>query len=292
MNFGKIITAMVTPFDEKKNVDYEQAVSLANYLADNGTDTVLLTGTTGESPTLTHKEEQTLYKEVKAGLAGKALLMAGTGSNSTSTAIEATKAAEKLGVDSALIVTPYYNKPPQEGIYQHFKAIEANTSLPLMVYNIPGRTGTNIEVETIVRISQLAGYVAIKEASGDLEQMKKVIELTDDNFKLYTGDDNLTYPVLEIGGVGVVSVASHIIGKQLNKLVTLFSEGKKDEAKAIGEKYEKLFAAMFISTNPIPVKAALNMCGHKVGSTRLPLVDLNEAQAEQLKAILSDCGVL
>lgn len=286
MLFGTVLTAMITPFKENGKVDFDEAVKIANFLADNGTDTVLLAGTTGESPTLTHEEEYTLFKEVKKSLSKKAKVMAGTGSNCTVTAIEATKKAEKLGVDSALIVVPYYNKPPQEGLYQHFKNIAENTALPLMIYNIPGRTSRNMEPETVARLAQIKNYVAIKEASGDLAQMKKVRELTPKDFLLYSGDDGLTLDVLKLGGTGIVSVAAHIVGKQMKKLIDAFNSGKVAEAEKINNELSDIFKVLFITTNPIPVKAAMNLLGFKCGKPRLPLVELNKGELQQLQTVM------
>lgn len=286
MFFGSVITAMITPFNEQGAVDYAEAVKIADYLVNNGSDTILLSGTTGESPTLTHEEEYILFKEIKNSIGKRAKVMAGTGSNCTVTAIESTKAAEKLGVDSALIVVPYYNKPPQEGLYQHFKAIAEATALPLMIYNIPGRTSRNMEPETVARLAEIKNYKAIKEASGDLEQMKKVRQLTSKEFLLYSGDDGLTLDVLKIGGTGVVSVASHIVGKQIQSMITAFNNGNKTEAGKINQTLQDIFKVLFITTNPIPVKAAMNLLGFKCGKPRLPLVELNKTETEQLVAVL------
>lgn len=286
MFFGTVITAMITPFKDNGAVDFDEAVKIANHLADHGTDTVLLSGTTGESPTLTHEEEYTLFKEVKKSLGKKAKVMAGTGSNCTVTAIEATKKAEKLGVDSALIVVPYYNKPPQEGLYQHFKAVAENTALPLMIYNIPGRTSRNMEPGTVARLAELKNYIAIKEASGDLNQMKKIRELTPKEFLLYSGDDGLTLDVLKMGGTGIVSVAAHIVGKQLKEMITAYNAGKVAEAEKINKELADIFKVLFITTNPIPVKAAMNLLGFKCGKPRLPLVELNKDELQQLTAVM------
>jgi 4-hydroxy-tetrahydrodipicolinate synthase len=286
MIFGKLITAMVTPFNTKEAVDYAEAVQIANYLADHGSDAIFLSGSTGESPTLTHEEEMTLFKEVKKGLKGKAKLLAGSGSNSTATAVEMTKKAEKAGMDGAVIVVPYYNKPTQEGLYQHFKTVAEATALPLMIYNIPSRTSRNMEPETVARLAEIKNYTSIKEASGYLEQMKKIIQLTPEEFLLYSGDDSLTLDVLKIGGVGVVSVASHLVGPAIKRMILAFEEGKLDEAEQINQELAEFFKIIFITTNPAPIKAALNMAGFKCGVPRLPLVDLNDAEKAKLKTVL------
>lgn len=284
--FGSIVTAMLTPFTKDGAVDYAEAVRLANYLADNGTDTVLLSGTTGESPTLTHEEEEQLFVEVKRGLGQKAKVMAGTGSNCTATAIASTQKAEKLGVDSALIVVPYYNKPTQEGLFQHFKAVANATNLPLMIYNIPGRTSRNMEPDTVARLTQFKNYVAIKEASGDLEQMQKIRDLVPKEFLMYSGDDSLTLDAMKLGGVGVVSVAAHLVGPRMKEMINAFLAGDKVKAEAINKELEDIFKVIFITTNPAPIKAAMNMLGFSCGIPRLPLVELTTDEKAVLHAVL------
>ncbi len=290
-DLGNVLTAMVTPFKKDLSVDYAMAEKLAVHLAENGSDGLVLHGTTGESPTLTHEEEYELYRVVVKAVKGKCKVVAGTGSNSTATAIKATKEAEKAGVDGIMIVTPYYSKPPQEGIYQHFKAIADITSLPVIVYNIPGRTGKNIETPTIARLAKIKNIVAVKEASGNLDQVAAVRKATPKDFLIYSGDDNLTYPILERGGIGVISVASHLAGKEINKMVHLFLEGKKAEAKAIHDKLMPLFDAIFVTTNPIPVKAALEMIGFPVGGLRLPLIEASQKEKETVRKALKDLGI-
>ena len=233
--FGPIVTAMVTPFNKNGEVDYQEAQRLALHLLDHGTDTLVIAGTTGESPTLTHEEEFTLFKELKACTQGKGRIMAGTGSNCTRTAIASTQEAERLGVDSTLQVVPYYNKPSQEGLYQHFKAISENTQLPICLYNIPGRSGINMTPETIARLSELNNIVAIKEAAGSVEQVKKIRQLTHSSFNIYSGDDGLTLSFLQEGACGVVSVASHLVGPQIKEMIKLFNEGQLAAAKAIDQ---------------------------------------------------------
>ncbi|GBR76323.1 4-hydroxy-tetrahydrodipicolinate synthase [Candidatus Termititenax persephonae] len=283
---------MVTPFKADGSVDYAEAVRLANHLADNGTDTVLLSGTTGESPTLTHEEEMILFREVKQGLGGKAKVMAGTGSNSTRTAVAMTKKAGELGLDGALLVVPYYNKPSQEGLYQHFKAVNDAADLPLVIYNIPGRTSRNMECETTLRLAELSNYVAVKEASGDLEQMKKIVAAAPRDFVLYSGDDNLTLDVLRLGGVGVVSVAAQLVGPQMKKMLDAYFAGDLETAEAMDKDLQDIFQVIFITTNPAPVKAALNMRGFHCGIPRLPLVDLTEDEREQVRQALIKHGLL
>ena len=286
------MTAMVTPFKKDGAVDYAEAVRLANYLADNGSDAVVLAGSTGECPTLTNEEERTLFVEVKKSLGGKAKVIAGTGSNSTVTAVEYTRHAEKLGLDGAMLVVPYYNKPSQEGLYQHFKAVNDAVNLPLMIYNIPARTGRNMEAETTLRLAELPNYFSVKEASGDLEQMKKIIKSMPKDFILYSGDDNLTLDVLKIGGYGIVSVAAHLVGKEMKALVEAYFSGNLAQAEKLNAELDDIFRVIFITTNPAPVKAALNMLGFKCGVPRLPLVDLTEDERAQVKQVLQKHNLL
>ncbi|MBU1026589.1 MAG: 4-hydroxy-tetrahydrodipicolinate synthase [Candidatus Margulisbacteria bacterium] len=291
-NFGNVLTAMVTPFKRDLSVDYAAAEKLAVYLCENGSDGLVLHGTTGESPTLSHEEEYELYRVVKKAVGSKCKIIAGTGSNATSTTINSTREAERIGMDGAMIVVPYYNKPPQEGLYQHFKAVADNTSLPLIIYNIPGRTGKNMETETVARLAKIKNYVAVKEASGDLSQVAAVRKSTPKEFLIYSGDDNLTLPILERGGIGVISVASHLVGKDIKQMVSLFLSGKKTAAKAIHDKLMPLFEAIFVTTNPIPVKAALAMIGHPVGGLRLPLIEANQQEKDTVKKALKDLGLV
>jgi 4-hydroxy-tetrahydrodipicolinate synthase len=284
--FGSVLTAMVTPFKEDLSVDYARTESLAARLADNGSDGLVVHGTTGESPTLTHEEEYELYKVVKNAVGGRCKVIAGCGSNSTATSIASTRKAEKIGVDGAMIVVPYYNKPPQEGLYQHYKTIADNTGLPIIIYNIPGRTGKNMEVETVARLAKIKNIVGIKEASGNLDQVAAIRKATSPDFMLYSGDDNLTYPILERGGIGVISVASHLVGKEIKQMVKLFFEGQKAAAKALHDKLMPLFDVLFITTNPIPIKAALEMIGFPVGGLRLPLIAANEKERTEIGKVL------
>lgn len=283
MNFGQLITAMVTPFDESGAIDFSATKKLLEHLISNGTEALVVAGTTGESPTLSLKEKIDLFSFVVKEVNGRIPVIAGTGSNNTQASIELTKEAEKIGVDGMMLVAPYYNRPSQEGLYLHFKAIAEATKLPIMIYNIPGRTACNIDVDTLVRLSQIENIVSVKEASGDLDAMAEIIERTPEHFTVYSGDDSLTLPVLSIGGNGVVSVASHIIGNEIQEMINQFNEGKVKEASAAHRKLLPTFKALFTAPNPIPVKAVLNMIGVNVGSVRLPLVPLTPEQEEILK---------
>ncbi|AEE14284.1 Dihydrodipicolinate synthase [Thermodesulfobium narugense DSM 14796] len=286
VNFGRVLTAMVTPFDEEGRVDYDEAVRLANFLLENGSDGVVLAGTTGESPTLTHQEEFELFKAVYDSLKNKGTIIAGTGSNSTETAINSTKIAENVGVHGVLLVAPYYNKPPQEGLYQHFKAIAKSTSLPCILYNIPGRTGVNVNPDTVIRLSEIDNIIALKDATGSTEQVSQILTSVKENFLIYSGDDSMTLPMLAVGGYGVISVASHVVGPEIREMIMDFVNGNITKAKDMHLKLYPIFKAMFTSTNPIPVKAATNLIGFKVGNPRLPLVALSKPELEKLRELL------
>ena len=286
MYFGQVLTAMVTPFDQNGDVDFNATRTLVNYLIENGTDGLVVAGTTGESPTLSTDEKVELFKFVVNVVGGRIPVIAGTGSNNTRASISLTKQAEESGVDGIMLVAPYYNKPSQEGMYQHFKAIAESTSLPVMLYNIPGRSVVNMSVETIVRLSQIPNIVAIKEANGNLDAMAEVISQTPNDFTLYSGDDGLTLPVLGIGGAGIVSVASHIIGNEMQEMINLFKNGNIEAAAAAHRKLLPIMIALFAAPNPSPVKAALNLKGINVGSVRLPMVPLTAEETNTLQSVL------
>ncbi len=293
VNFGRVLTAMITPFKEDGSVNYECVEKLSAYLVENGSDTLVVCGTTGESPTLTWDEEYQLFQVVQKAVSGKAKVMAGTGSNSTAEAIAATQKAAKIGLDGSLQVVPYYNKPPQAGLYQHFQEIAtAVPDLPLMLYNVPGRTGQNLLPETVARLASIPSIVAIKEASGDLNQVSEIRRQTPSEFQIYSGDDSLSLPILAVGGTGVVSVASHLVGSQLQQMIQAFESGKTQLATEIHLKLFPLFQALFCTANPIPLKAALAMQGWDVGSTRLPLCGLPDNLKPMLEAVLTELSLL
>ncbi len=293
VKFGRVLTAMITPFKEDGSVNYAVAEQLAVHLADRGTDSLVVCGTTGESPTMSWDEEYQLFQVVQKAVAGKALVIAGAGSNSTSEAIEATQKAAKLGLDGCLQVVPYYNKPPQEGLYNHFRAIaQSAPELPIMLYNIPGRTGQNMLPETVARLAEIPNIVAVKEASGNLDQASQIRCLTSPEFAIYSGDDSLTLPMLAVGGSGVVSVASHLVGEQLQQMIEAFETGQVQVATQIHLQLFDLFKALFLTTNPIPVKAALKLQGWDVGSTRPPLCDPPIEVTQKLKDVLSQLAAV
>jgi 4-hydroxy-tetrahydrodipicolinate synthase len=291
-DFGRVLTAMITPFQADGPVNYAVAESLASHLADHGSDTLVVCGTTGESPTLTWDEEYELFRVVQQAVAGKAKVIAGTGSNSTQEAIAATQKADKLGLDGTLQVVPYYNKPPQAGLYRHFRAIaEASPDLPMVLYNIPGRTGQNLLPETIVRLAEISNIVAVKEASGNLDQVSQIRRSVPREFAIYSGDDSLTLPMLAVGAQGVVSVASHLVGQQLQQMIQAFEQGQPQLATKLHLALFPLFKLLFVTTNPIPVKAALRLQGWQVGATRLPLED--DFSADQiLRPVMTELGLL
>jgi 4-hydroxy-tetrahydrodipicolinate synthase len=285
-DFGRVITAMVTPFDDKGNVNYAAAEKLAVHLAENGSDSLVICGTTGESPTITWEEEYELFRVVLAAVGSKAKVIAGTGSNSTTEAIEATQKAAKLGLHGSLQVVPYYNRPPQDGLQAHFTAIAQACDLPIMLYNIPGRTGQMMEAETSIALAQIPNIVAIKEASGNLEVASQIRSRTNSDFAIYAGDDALTLPMLAVGGAGIVSVASHLVGPQLQQLVSSFQQGDQQTALKIHLQLLPLFKGLFAATNPLPVKAALNLQGWQLGGHRLPLTQMTDQQLADLRHLL------
>ena len=290
--FGRILTAMVTPFKKNGDVDYELAIKLANYLFENGSDGIVLCGTTGESPTLSWTEQHDLFMAVKGSLNSKCKIIVGTGSNCTNEAIEATKKSYKFGADGALVVVPYYNKPPQEGLYQHFSSIaSAAKDLPLMLYNIPGRTGCNILPNTVNKLMNFSNILSIKAASGRIEEVTELRTVCGSKLSIYSGDDSLLLPMLSVGAIGIVSVASHLVGMQLKEMIELFLKGDVLKALDIHEKLQPLFKALFETTNPIPIKAALELSGWEVGSPRNPLMALNEEKKESLFQIIKNLSL-
>ncbi|WP_144511895.1 4-hydroxy-tetrahydrodipicolinate synthase [Bacillus sp. FJAT-22090] len=287
MNFGQVLTAMVTPFDHNGEIDFQATKDLINYLIANGTEGLVVSGTTGESPTLTETEKVQLFQFAVEVVNGRVPVIAGTGSYNTKASIELTKLAEDAGVDGIMLVAPYYSKPSQEGLYQHFKTIAAVTSLPIMLYNIPGRSVVNIGVETVVRLSKIPNIVSIKEASGNLDTMAEIIENTPEDFSLYSGDDGLTIPVLSIGGTGVVSVASHVIGNEMQTMIANFMSGNIQEAARDHRRLLPIMKALFAAPNPTPVKAALNVKGIPVGGVRLPMIPLTGEELDTLQSVLA-----
>jgi 4-hydroxy-tetrahydrodipicolinate synthase len=286
--FGRVSTAMVTPFDSKGHIDFQKTAQLVNYLIANGTESLVVSGTTGESPTLSKEEKLALFEHVVKVIDRRVPVIAGTGNYNTYESIELTKRAEQIGVDAIMLVAPYYNKPNQEGLYQHFKAVAECTSLPILLYNIPGRSSINIEPETIIRLSKISNIVAVKEASGNLNNMTKIIANTSDDFELYSGDDGVTLPVLAIGGTGVISVASHVIGNEMQEMVNKFLQGDIKGASKLHQQLLPIMEGLFTAPNPVPVKTALQLKGLDVGAVRLPLVPLTQQERSQLMKLLEE----
>lgn len=284
--FGRLITAMVTPFDNKGDIDYKQAKKLALALLESGSDGLVVAGTTGESPTLSREEKLRLFAAIRDAVGKKGTVIAGTGSYSTRESIELTEEAEKIGVDAALLVVPYYNKPTQQGLKEHFQAIAKSTSLPCILYNVPTRTITNLMAETVIELSRGDNIIGLKEASGDLGQATKVLNDVGKNFLLYSGNDSDTFPLLALGAYGVISVASHLVGSQVRDMIDKAVKGKTAEAAAIHRHLLPLVNALFIVSNPVPVKHALNCMGFKVGNPRLPLTPPDEKSAAIIETTL------
>ncbi|MBF2357086.1 4-hydroxy-tetrahydrodipicolinate synthase [Listeria welshimeri] len=288
MDLGKVITAMVTPIHpEKDKVCKKRIHHLVNHLIANGSDGLVVAGTTGESPTLSHDEKIKLFRQVIETNAGRAKLIAGTGSNNTAETIAFTKEVAELGgFDAVLVVAPYYNKPNQDGLYAHFVAVAEASDIPVVIYNIPGRSVVNIEPETIIRLAKLPNIVGVKESSGNLDNISKIIAETPEDFLVYSGDDSLTLPILAVGGDGVISVASHVVGKEMQEMIQAFARGEVQKAASIHRSLLPIMNGLFAVPNPAPTKYLLNQQGISVGPVRLPLVDLNAEQGTKLQAIL------
>ena len=286
--FGRLLTAMVTPFNQDGEVDFAVAGRLACHLVDQGSDGILVCGTTGESPTLSWQEQHRLLETVRDAVGSNTYVLAGTGSNSTAEAVEATREAAAAGADGALVVVPYYNKPPQEGLEAHFRAVAAAApELPLMLYNIPGRTGCSLAPKTVGRLMDCPNVVSFKAASGTVDEVTQLRLECGNRLAVYSGDDALLLPMLSVGAVGVVSVASHIVGLQLKAMIEAYFSGNSSVALGYHEHLQLLFKALFATTNPIPVKAALELNGWPVGPPRSPLLCLNSKMKNELSKILA-----
>ena len=283
---GRLLTAMVTPFDTEGKVDYQQAKNLSRALLASGSDGLVPSGTTGESPTLGNEEKLRLFAEIKAVVANCGAIVAGTGSYNTKESQELTKEAERIGVDACLLVVPYYNRPTQQGLFEHFKAIAQSITLPCIIYNVPSRTATNITADTVIKLSQIDNIIGIKEASGNLGQIAKIIRGARDDFLVYSGNDGDTLPILTLGGYGVISVASHLVGIQIKDMIERFLSSRVQEAASIHRHLLPLIEALFVIPNPMPVKYALNHIGFPVGKPRLPLTEPDEKSAQAIRETL------
>ena len=286
---GEVLTAIVTPFDADGAVDYERFRELAQHLVDHGSDGLVVAGTTGESPTLTDEERLELFRVAVDALAGRATVVAGTGTYSTAHSVHLTREAQAIGVDGFLVVTPYYNKPPQRGIVEHFKAIASASDKPIIVYNIPGRVVINIEPETITELAEIPSVKAVKQANDDLDQARHIVEA---GLDLYAGDDVLILPFLELGGVGGVCVHTHVVGPQVKAMSRAYREGDSAAAQRIDRELAPAYELLQVQTNPIAIKAALNLVGHEVGGLRLPLVEADESEVARIRDCLERLGIL
>jgi 4-hydroxy-tetrahydrodipicolinate synthase len=290
--FGAVVTAMVTPFHEDHSLDLEAARSLAAHLLERGTESLVVAGSTGESPTLTHKEKLELFRAVIEVAQGRGRVLCGTGTYDTAETLQLSREAERLGADGLLLVTPYYNKPPQRGLLEHFSQVAGAVSIPVVAYNIPGRTGIRIEHDTLLRMAEVPNIVGVKDSTGDFQAISKLISEAPPDFEVYSGDDWATFGYLCLGAVGVVSVAAHLVGGRIKQLCDLIGSGDIPAARKIHEELTPLFNALFITSNPIPVKTALEMVGHPVGPPRLPLVPATAEERERIRKALLDAGLL
>jgi 4-hydroxy-tetrahydrodipicolinate synthase len=290
--FGSILTAMVTPFDDHLQVKYSAAVKIAQHLVRNGSDGIVVAGTTGETPNLTKAEKLCLFKEVKQAVGDSCKVIAGVGTYSTKESIELVQEISEYNLDGIMAVVPYYNKPSQEGLYEHFKAIAGATTLPMMLYNIPGRTAINLLPQTVRKLAEIPNIVAIKEAAGAMDQVSELKSTLPSSFAIYAGDDSLTLPMLSLGCTGVVSVASHLVGIQMRKMIEAFKEGDMNKALKWHLLLFPIFKGMFIATNPVPVKFLLNEIGLDAGGYRLPIVGPKVDEQEFLRNLLAGIRLL
>lgn len=290
-NFGRVLTAMATPFTSEGEVNYEEAANLARFLVKTGSDGIVVAGTTGESPVLTMDEKLKLFAAVKGAVGKDAFVVAGTGSNSTAETMKLTGEAAKTGVDGIMLVTPYYNKPSQEGLYQHFRAVAQETELPIILYNVPGRTSINLLPATVLRLAEIKNICAVKEASGNLDQVAEIKRGAPADFLIYSGDDSLTLPMLAVGACGVISVASHVAGDMIRQMIEAYFAGEITRATELHLKLFPLYKVLFITTNPVPVKAAVNLIGIKAGVPRLPLVAALPQEVDTIKKVMNELGI-
>jgi 4-hydroxy-tetrahydrodipicolinate synthase len=286
---GEVLTATVTPFDAEGRVDADRYAELCRYLVENGSDGVVVNGTTGEAPTLSDDERLELLHTALDAIGDHATVIAGTGTYSTAHSVHLTEQAHEAGAHGFLVVTPYYNKPPPRGIVEHFKAVSAASDRPVMVYNIPSRVVINIEPETMAELAVIPNVNSVKQANDDLEQAERILEL---GLDLYAGDDNLVYPFLELGGKGGVCVHTHVVGQQVQEMVRRFREGDPEGARRIHEELAPAYELLGVTTGPIQIKAALNLVGQDVGGLRLPLVEASEAERARIRDCLERLGVL
>ncbi|NLO76498.1 MAG: 4-hydroxy-tetrahydrodipicolinate synthase [Clostridia bacterium] len=291
-NFPRLITAMITPFKDDYSVDFEGAQKLALQLIEEGSQGLVISGTTGESPSLSKEEKLDLFKAIKEAVESKAWVIAGTGSNSTFDTARFTEEAARTGVDGVMLVTPYYNKPTQAGLYQHFKTVAEAVDLPIILYNVPGRTGINLLPDTVVKLADVRNIVALKEACGNLDQVSELKTKLPEEFYVYSGDDSLTLPMMAVGCYGIISVVAHVVGKQMSAMINAYLAGDIQKAAQIHLQLYPIFKALFVVSNPIPVKKALELMGRPAGKLRLPLVEPLPAETEVIREALKKVGVL
>lgn len=291
--FGRMIPAMITPFDKNREVDFKQAAAFGRRLIEDGSDALLVCGTTGENPTISWEQRLQLFETMVNAADGDVPVIANVGSNCTADSVKFARDAKEIGVDGIMAVVPYYNKPPQEGLYQHFKTIASSTDLPIIVYNIPGRCGVNMEAETTLRLARdCKNIVAVKEASGKLDQIQQIIEGAPEDFTVYSGDDAKTYDVMKSGGAGVITTIGNVTPDRMKEIVELCANGDFDAAQTAHRKLLPLMKQLFVTSNPILVKAAINLIGFPVGGVRLPLVDATQEQIDELAQVMREVGVL
>jgi 4-hydroxy-tetrahydrodipicolinate synthase len=286
VEYPRLMTAMITPFKTGMEIDFDRVIEMSKFLVATGSEGIVVSGTTGESPTLSHEEKLQLFAVVKKAVGGSAQVWAGVGTNSTENSVSLAKEAGELGIDGIMAVAPYYNKPSQQGLYAHFRAIAEAVGLPLMLYNIPSRTGVNILPETMKRLSEIDNIVALKEASGLMDQMSQLRSVTGDDFIIYSGDDSLTLPMMAIGARGVVSVASHLVGKEIRAMIEAYISGQVQKAASIYLQLFPLFKVLFITTNPVPLKEALKLLGKDTGVLRGPLYPAEEKEREEISRVV------
>jgi 4-hydroxy-tetrahydrodipicolinate synthase len=286
---GEVLTAIVTPFSDDGSIDFDAFRDLVNHLLEHGSDGFIVAGTTGESPTLTDDERLELFRVAVDTVGGRGTIVAGTGTYSTAHSVHLTREADAIGVDGFLVVTPYYNKPPARGIVEHFKAIAAESDRPIIAYNIPGRVVINIEPETMAELAEIPTVRAVKQANDDLEQAQRILAETD--LDLYAGDDILIYPFLELGGIGGVCVHTHVVGPQVKEMIRAFRQGDADTARRIEQELAPAYELLKVQTNPIAIKAALNLLGQRVGGLRLPLVEASDGEVAKVRDCLGRLGL-
>lgn len=292
MSAPRLMTAMITPYYDNLEVNFNKAAEIADHLCNTGTEGIVVCGTTGESPVLTAGEKMMMFSRVKDIVGARIPVWAGAGSNDTRQSIELSCGAERMGVDGIMLVTPYYNKPSQEGLYQHFKQIAESVSIPVMLYNVPSRSSANLLPTTVARLSEIENIVAIKEASGKMDQVSELKSLLKDDFIIYSGDDSMTLPMMALGARGVVSIASHLVGQQIKQMIEAYVADDHKTALDLHLKLFPVFKGLFVTTNPVPLKEALNLLGMEVGNLRPPLCSASESEKDFLKDLLINNNLL